>query len=754
MARKLKVEYDADASPVQRAMSAMQGNIAAFAGNLSGIQKAAAIGLGAVVVGGAAAGVALFKVGKKFDEAYDTIRVGTGATGKSLEGLQTSFKNVVKDVPTDFGTASTAIADLNTRTGLTGAGLEKMAKQQLELARITKTDVAANIASTTRVFGDWGIATDQQSGALDKMFRASQATGIGVDALASKVVQFGAPLRQMGFSFDQSIGLLAKFEKEGVNSELVMGSMRIALGKLAKSGKDPIKAFQEQVEAIKATGDAGKANALALELFGARAGPDMAAAIREGRFELGDLLNTISNGEETIMGAGEATQDMAEKWQMFKNRVLVALEPLAMRVFGAVGKAFDIIAPKLEGFLALIEKGATALSKADPAALKFIGTIVGLGVAVLGAVLAVNKVIAVFKALQLALMANPFVLVAAAVVALAYLIYKNWDSIRSAIGSAWDWITSKTEGWGEAMKGIVTTVGRAILAVFTLGLSELVMAVARNWDSIKAKTSAVWTVITGFLKGAWDSLKAGATAVWNSITTAITTAVNNARTTLTNVWNGIRSFLTGIWDGIKSAASAAWNFITSAIGNALNQARSTVSNIWNGIKGTVDGVLGGIKSSVSGAWNFVRDTISNAINDARNSVSSAINAIKGYFDGLLAKVRSVVDFINRNMEKLAFWRHSPSVMEQMAKATVQGVNRSWDHLMAPAMSVGAPEVRVGAYRPAAPSPAAGGASRLAGTDVRIENLNVTVQNPADIAPGIARELGWSLQGISRARGGG
>jgi len=29
-----------------------------------------------------------------------------------------------------------------------------------------------------------------------------------------------------------------------------------------------------------------------------------------------------------------------------------------------------------------------------------------------------------------------------------------------------------------------------------------------------------------------------------------------------------------------------------------------------------------------------------------------------------------------------------------------------------------------------------------------------VQNPADIAPGIARELGWSLQGISRARGGG
>jgi hypothetical protein len=34
---------------------------------------------------------------------------------------------------------------------------------------------------------------------MDKLFGAGQAFGIGLDSLAGKLVQFGAPLRQMGF---------------------------------------------------------------------------------------------------------------------------------------------------------------------------------------------------------------------------------------------------------------------------------------------------------------------------------------------------------------------------------------------------------------------------------------------------------------------------------------------------------------------------------------------------------------------------
>ena len=91
---------------------------------------------------------------------------------------------------------------------------------------------------------------------------------------AEGVVKFGSPMRQLGFSFEETTALIGKFEQEGVNTDLVMGSMRIALGKLAKAGETDLPdALNKSVQAIANTDDAGVAAAKAIELFGARAGP-------------------------------------------------------------------------------------------------------------------------------------------------------------------------------------------------------------------------------------------------------------------------------------------------------------------------------------------------------------------------------------------------------------------------------------------------------------------------------------------------
>jgi cell wall-associated NlpC family hydrolase len=309
-------------------------------------------GIGAVAGGAALAGLGILgagalKLASEFDDAYDTIRVSTGRTGKSLDGLKDDFRAVVRDVPADFGDASTAIAELSRRTGQTGKPLQDLAKRTLELTRLAGGDLTDNIASVTRLFGDWGIKTGDQSKTLDKLFRASQATGIGVDRLADSVVKFGAPLRQLGFSFDSSIALLAKFEKEGVNSQLVMSGMRIALGNLAKAGKDPQKGFLDLAQRIKDAGSSAAANRIAIEAFGQRAGPDMAAAIREGRLSIKDLQAQISGGKDTILGAARDAEDFGEKWKRVSNRLKLLAEPV-------VTKGLDILSTKmgqLEGFL-------------------------------------------------------------------------------------------------------------------------------------------------------------------------------------------------------------------------------------------------------------------------------------------------------------------------------------------------------------------------------------------------------------------
>ncbi|MCW1000419.1 hypothetical protein OJ918_11020, partial [Streptococcus anginosus] len=61
----------------------------------------------------AAAGGALYGIGSKFDEAWDTIRVGTGASGEALEGLKDTARNVASSVPASIEDIGTAVADIN-----------------------------------------------------------------------------------------------------------------------------------------------------------------------------------------------------------------------------------------------------------------------------------------------------------------------------------------------------------------------------------------------------------------------------------------------------------------------------------------------------------------------------------------------------------------------------------------------------------------------------------------------------------------
>ena len=91
--------------------------VAPISGKFGKLGKAGAVGLAGIGAAAVGAGAALYDIGGQFDDAYDTIRVGTGKTGKALKGLEGDFKAVVKTVPTDFGSASTAISQLNSRLG-------------------------------------------------------------------------------------------------------------------------------------------------------------------------------------------------------------------------------------------------------------------------------------------------------------------------------------------------------------------------------------------------------------------------------------------------------------------------------------------------------------------------------------------------------------------------------------------------------------------------------------------------------------
>ena len=354
------VEIRADTSLAATQVAAVGGAAEASGGKMSTFVSATVLGMAAIVGAAGGAAVALFAIGSTFDDAYDTIRIGTGATGDVLAGLQQSFRDVAADVPSSFEDISVAIADVNTRLGLTGPDLDTVAGQFLNLSRITGTDLATNVANASGALQSFQIPAEAIPGALDALFRASQASGVGVDSLSSSLLSNGAALRTAGFSFEESTALLAQLQRAGVPAEAVIGSLGIAARKLAKDGKEPAAAIADLVTEIKDAKTPTEALALAQGVFGRQA-IGVVDAIRSGKFELGDFLSTVESGSDTIAGVSGETADAAESFQLLKNNLALALEVPASEFFGEIGKVVAELSPVLTSLGPVISRILGAL---------------------------------------------------------------------------------------------------------------------------------------------------------------------------------------------------------------------------------------------------------------------------------------------------------------------------------------------------------------------------------------------------------
>lgn len=319
-----------------------------FTDGAQSLMQAGASITAAVTVPIVALGAAAFESANNLDEAFDHIRAATGKIGPEFEGLKDSFRNIFADLPENAKVVSDALALIEQRTNLMGPELEALTTQMVNLAHVTGEQVGPVINATTRAFKDAGIATGDYSAKLDEMFRASQATGVGISQLTNLAVQFGAPMRALGFSFEQTLAIMGSFEKEGVNLQTVMAGLRFALGNLVKEGADPIAGFQAIVEQIKNAKDATEGLSLSFQAFGKRAATDMFDVIRGGHLDIQQLYDTIRNGHDTINQAAEDTKSFGEKWQIFKNQLELALEPLGVGLTSALQSVLTAMTPVLE----------------------------------------------------------------------------------------------------------------------------------------------------------------------------------------------------------------------------------------------------------------------------------------------------------------------------------------------------------------------------------------------------------------------
>lgn len=330
--------------------------------NVKALAVGAAVGGIAVATGKAVAdaGKYLKELGSQFDEAADAIRIGTGATGDALDSLLDDFDAVYKSVPTTMEDASKAIADYNARLGLTGPVLQDISKQAIQVSDMLGEDLGSVIEESSQAFQQWNIDAEDMGGAMDYIFKVSQSTGMGFNDLMSNMQKFGPQLQEMGYSFETASALMGQLDKAGVNVDEVLGAMKKSVASLAKEGISASDGIAMYYEKIKNAGSAAEAASIASEIFGTKAGSTMAAAIRDGTLAVGDLTAELMENGETIAGAAEDTYDFAERLQVMKQGLEVALKPMANTIFDGLNKFMPVLQKLMEKIVPVIEDAVEA----------------------------------------------------------------------------------------------------------------------------------------------------------------------------------------------------------------------------------------------------------------------------------------------------------------------------------------------------------------------------------------------------------
>lgn len=280
----------------------------------------------------------------EYDQGMDNVVKATGATGEVADKLQSSYKKVSQSVIGDFSDIGSALGEVNTRFGFTGSSLEECTTDFMKFADITGTDAVTAVQLVSRAMGDAGIDSEKYKDVLDELAIAAQASGITIDTLAESITKYGAPMRALGFDTKESIAIFSGWEKAGVNTEIAFSGMKIAISKWADSGKDSREEFKKTLEEIAACPDIAAATTKAIEVFGKKAGPDLADAIQGGRFEYEDFLSLVESSSGTLDKTYDETQSGMDK---IKLAVQNARTEVADFIFGIV----EEYKPEIEKFI-------------------------------------------------------------------------------------------------------------------------------------------------------------------------------------------------------------------------------------------------------------------------------------------------------------------------------------------------------------------------------------------------------------------
>ena len=548
--------------------------------------KLAAAGAAAVAFGAAVveAGKASIEAFNEVDEGADNVIKATGATGEAAAELEKSYQNVATNIVGDFGSIGSALGEVNTRFGFTGTEAEEATTLFMKFSEVTGMDATAAVQDVSRAIESAGLKSGDYKTILDSLTKAGQATGVSVETLAGSLTDNGAIMRKMGFDTNDTIAMLAQFEKAGVNSATVTKGMQKAIVNWGKDGKDAKTEFEKVVKGIEnGSVTAGKA----YEIFGSKAGVELVDAIKSGRFEYEDMLTVIEGSKGALESTFDGTVDGGYELDLAMQNCKVALAEVGAVVGDVLTPVFQTISDTV---LPAVVEGFDKMK----AAWEWMSEHTGIMTAIATAI---------------------------GVITTAIVAYNVVQGIKTAMDAAnvttvWALVSAHIAQAAAAMAAIAPYV--LIVAAIAAVIAIIVLCV-KHWDKIKEKITEVA-----------KKVKEKATEIKNQITEKLNAAKQKAVEIFENIKKSISEKITAA----KNKVSETFNNIKSSISEKITAAKDKVSEIFNNIKSSISEKISATKSKVTSTFNNIKTAITKPIETARDKVKAIVDKIKSFFSGM------------------------------------------------------------------------------------------------------------------------
>ena len=667
-----------------------------------------------VTAGVTALGTASVTTAANFESSMSQVQATMGITkdamstvnGQSVNTMDTLSK-LAKKMGAETAFSASECAEALNYLALAGYDTQQMCDTLPTVLNLAAAgDIALADASdmVTDAMSALGMGVDEAETMVDQMAKTASTTNTSVAQLGEGILTIGATAKSINggtAELNTALGILANNGIKGAEGGTHLRNIILSL-------QNPTDKAAAQMEALgisvyDSEGNMRSMNDILGDLNKSMDG--MTSAEKSNiigtifnKTDLSSVNALLANTGETwdslqksITESGGAAQQMADtQLDNLQGQITIlksALEGLAIS-FG------ELLMPAIKQIVGWVQKFVDWLNGLSEGTKKTVVTIALLAAAlgpvliVIGKVISavgtimtvvpkiagvINTVKGAFAALNATMLANPIVLIIAAIAALVaafiYLwnncdgfrqfwidLWENvkqvaitvWNAIKEFFSQVWDAIKTIFSTVFEVIKTLVTTYFNLYKTIIETVFNVIKTVITTIWEAIKGVFTTVFNVIKTLVTTYFNIYKTiiqtvltiiqtVITTVWNTIKTVITTVLNAIKTIFSTVWNAIKTIISAVVSGIKGLITGDFTAVKNSITTIMNTIKSTITTIWNTIRSTISTVLGAIKGAVTSVFNGIVNAVKGAMGNVLNAVKTGFSNVKNHITGLASQ---------------------------------------------------------------------------------------------------------------------